>query len=102
LIKCQQNSLKQRAEEFAPIHKLINSVWNKEDLPEEWKESITVLFIRRAVTQLVVITVAYHVCQQFTKFYPASFCRGLQHMQGNISVDFDATDQLLIIYFAFI
>jgi hypothetical protein len=22
------------------IHKLINSIWNKEDLPEEWKESI--------------------------------------------------------------
>jgi hypothetical protein len=24
------------------IHKLINSVWNKEELPDEWKESITV------------------------------------------------------------
>jgi len=24
------------------IHKLINSIWNKEELPEEWKESITV------------------------------------------------------------
>jgi hypothetical protein len=24
------------------IHKLINSVWNKEELPEVWKESITV------------------------------------------------------------
>jgi hypothetical protein len=24
------------------IHKLINSVWNKEKLPEEWKESIVV------------------------------------------------------------
>jgi hypothetical protein len=22
------------------IHKLINSIWNKEELPEEWKESI--------------------------------------------------------------
>ena len=22
------------------IHKLINSIWNKEDLPEDWKESI--------------------------------------------------------------
>ena len=21
------------------IHKLINSIWNKEELPEEWKES---------------------------------------------------------------
>jgi hypothetical protein len=24
------------------IHKLINSIWNKEDLPEDWKESIIV------------------------------------------------------------
>ena len=23
-------------------HKLINSIWNKEELPEEWKEVITV------------------------------------------------------------
>ena len=22
------------------IHKLVNSIWNKEELPEEWKESI--------------------------------------------------------------
>jgi hypothetical protein len=22
------------------IHKLVNSIWNKEDLPEQWKESI--------------------------------------------------------------
>jgi hypothetical protein len=24
------------------IHKLINSIWNKKDLPKQWKESITV------------------------------------------------------------
>jgi len=24
------------------IHKLINSLWNKEEFPEEWKESIVV------------------------------------------------------------
>jgi len=24
------------------IHKLINSIWNKKELPEEWKESIIV------------------------------------------------------------
>jgi hypothetical protein len=24
------------------IHKLINSVWNKEELPDQWKESVTV------------------------------------------------------------
>ena len=29
------------------IHKLINSAWNKEDLPEEWKESIIVPFYKK-------------------------------------------------------
>jgi hypothetical protein len=24
------------------IHKLINSIWNKEDLPDQWKESVIV------------------------------------------------------------
>jgi hypothetical protein len=24
------------------IHKLVNSVWNKEELPDQWKESIIV------------------------------------------------------------
>jgi hypothetical protein len=26
---------------LSAIHKLINSVWNKEELPDQWKESIT-------------------------------------------------------------
>jgi hypothetical protein len=25
---------------FPELHKLINSVWNKEELPDQWKESI--------------------------------------------------------------
>jgi hypothetical protein len=27
---------------LSAIHELINSVWNKEELPDQWKESITV------------------------------------------------------------
>jgi hypothetical protein len=27
---------------FSEIHKIINSTWNKEELPEDWKESIAV------------------------------------------------------------
>ena len=57
------------------IQKLINSIWNKEELPEEWKESIIVLFIRRAIKQIVVITEAYRFCQLCTKFYPTSCCQ---------------------------
>jgi len=58
------------------IHKLINSVWNKEGFPEEWKESIIVLFIRKAMKQIVVVIEVYHFCKLRTRFYPTSFCQG--------------------------
>jgi len=32
---------------FCEIHKLIISIWNKEELPDEWKDSIVVPIKRR-------------------------------------------------------
>jgi hypothetical protein len=32
----------QKVGQFVDIHKLINSIWNKEELPEQWNESIFV------------------------------------------------------------
>jgi len=94
------------AKQHKKIHKLINSIWNKDELPEQSKESIIVLFIRRLITQTVVIIETYHFCQLRTKFYPTSCCRDELHMHkkllGIISVDFDATGQLLIIYSVFV
>jgi len=60
------------------IHKFINSIWNKEELPEEWKESIIVLylFIRKVIKLTVVIKEAYHFCQLRTQFNPTSCCQG--------------------------
>jgi hypothetical protein len=29
------------------IHKLINSIWNKEELPDQWKESITLPILKK-------------------------------------------------------
>jgi hypothetical protein len=29
------------------IHKLINSIWNKKELPAQWKESIIILFHKK-------------------------------------------------------
>jgi hypothetical protein len=40
------------------IHKLINSIWNKEELPDQWKESIIVPVHKKELT--VVIIVGYH------------------------------------------
>jgi translation initiation factor 2B subunit (eIF-2B alpha/beta/delta family) len=32
-----------RSETWSEIHKLINSIWNEEELSGQWKESITVI-----------------------------------------------------------
>ena len=57
------------------IHKLINSIWNKEELPEEWKGSNIVLMHKKGDKTDVIID-AIHFCQVHTKFYPVSCCQG--------------------------
>ena len=56
------------------IHKLINFVWNKEELPEQWKESIPVPVYRKGdktdcskYTGISLLE-AYHFSQLHTKF----------------------------------
>jgi hypothetical protein len=58
------------------IHKLINCIWNKEELPEQWKESIIVPIIRRVIKWTVVIIEEYHCYQLHIKSYPTFFCLG--------------------------
>ena len=43
------------------IHKLIISIWNKEKLPEERKESIIVPVFRKCEKQIVVIIEEFHI-----------------------------------------
>jgi hypothetical protein len=59
----------------AEIHKLINSIWNKEELPEDWRSRSSYPSSRRAIKQIVVIIGAYHFCQIRSKLYPASCCQ---------------------------
>jgi hypothetical protein len=42
------------------IHKLIISIWNKAELPEECKESIIDLSIRKGIKKIVICIGAYH------------------------------------------
>ena len=58
------------------IHKLINSVWNKEILPEERKELIIVPIIRRVIKQIIVIIEAFQFHQLCTKFCTISCFQG--------------------------
>jgi hypothetical protein len=55
------------------IHKVIISIWNKEDLPEEWKESIIVPIHKKGDK---IDSNNYHFCQLRTKFYPTSCSQG--------------------------
>jgi hypothetical protein len=56
---------------LSAIHKLINPVWNKEELPDRWKESLTVP-VHKKGDKTVIIIVVYHCYQLYTKFYRIS------------------------------
>jgi hypothetical protein len=82
-------------------HTHFNSIWNKKDLPEESKESIIVPTYKKGnktncsnYKDMLVWSITYKILSNI-------MLRKL-HMQrkflGIISMDFDATSQLLIIY----
>jgi len=83
---------------------LIISNWNKEELPEEWKESIIVAVDKKSDKTECSNYRRDNFFQQHTKFY-SPFCRqDLLHMNrkllGIISVDLNATDLQVSIYCA--
>ena len=50
------------------IHKLTNSIWNKQKLPEERKGSIFVPIQKKVDKQIVVIIEAYHFVNYVKNF----------------------------------
>ena len=58
------------------IHERISWTWDREELPEDWKESAIVPTLRRVIKQTVVIIEAYQFYQLHTKFYPTFCCQG--------------------------
>jgi hypothetical protein len=63
-------------ETVSVIHKFINSIWNKEELPYQWKESIIVPIHKTGDKLTVINIVGYHCYQLHTKFYQISFFQG--------------------------
>jgi hypothetical protein len=58
------------------IHRLIRSIWNKVELPQQWKESILYQFIKRVIRLTVVIIEESPSYQLPTKFYPTFYWPG--------------------------
>jgi hypothetical protein len=59
------------------IQKLTNSVWNKEELPDQWKESYHYTNSQNSAIKLAAIMIMrYHCYQLDTKFYRISYSQG--------------------------
>jgi hypothetical protein len=52
-------------------HRLFCSVWNKEELPQQWKESIIVPIYKKVIRLTVIIIKKSRSYQTPTKFYPS-------------------------------
>jgi hypothetical protein len=61
---------------LSEIHKLINSVWNKEELADKWKESIIVPIHEKVDTTDCNNYHGIHCYQRHTKFYRISSYQG--------------------------
>jgi hypothetical protein len=83
------------------IHKLTNSIWNKKDLPDQWKESIIVPIHKKGDTTdcnnypgISLLSISYKTLPNILLSW---FCT-----IRTISVDFDITDQLPIRFPAYV
>lgn len=43
------------------LHKLFNSVWNKEEFPEKWKEPVIIPIDKKGDKTIVFIVEAFHL-----------------------------------------
>jgi hypothetical protein len=57
----------------------VNSVWNKDTLPQKWNESVIVPTYKRVINLALVIIKKYNCYQLHTKLYPIFISRALLH-----------------------
>jgi hypothetical protein len=58
------------------VHKLIISVRNKEELPEEWKESVILPIYKKGDTAECGDCTGISLCHLYTKLFPTYCCQG--------------------------
>jgi len=87
------------------IHKLITSIWKKEKLPEEWKESIIVPIHKkgdkRDCNNYIGVSLLPTTYKILSNILLSRLILYTKEIVRIINVDFETTDQL-IIYTAFI
>jgi len=80
-------------------------MWNKKELPEEWKDSIIVPIYKKGsktdFSNYGSILLLSARCKILSIILLSMLIPYAEEIIGVNSVDFDATDQLLIIRFAF-
>jgi hypothetical protein len=88
------------------IHKLIISIWNKEELPEKWKESVIVPIYKKGDKTdcsnywgISLLPTTYKILSNILVWRLTPHA---EKLLGIIGVDFDVTGQLPIIYSAFL
>ena len=88
------------------IHKRINSIWNKEELPEEWKELSIVLIYKKGnktdCSNYRCMLLLPSTYKSLSSILLSRLTPYAEEIIGNINVDFNATGQLLIIYSVFV
>jgi hypothetical protein len=58
------------------VHKLTNSIWNKEEVPEQWKDCYFTSSQKREIKLTVIIIVGYNCYQFHIIFYQTSISQG--------------------------
>jgi hypothetical protein len=58
------------------FHKLVKLIWNKEELPHQWKESIVIPIHKKDDKTECSNYEACHCCQLHIEFYPTFFSLG--------------------------
>jgi hypothetical protein len=61
---------------YSEIHRLICCIWNKEEMPQQWKESIIVPIYKKEVRLIIIIIEESPSYQLPTKFYLTFFWPG--------------------------
>jgi hypothetical protein len=89
---------------WSEIHKFVNSIWNKEELPDQWRESIIAPIHKKGdktdcinYRGISVLSTTYKILSSIFLSVLGSY---IYKLLGNISVGFDVTDQLMVTSFA--